>query len=235
MPVFARISSKNMKEAHTEKPPFDVDFLLNPMGQIYDTVKRISTPDLKYYNMSLIKPKVKPKADRKDGLLSKSGNPTQGPGNRGMREKKITTTTLPKTSTAKPKPSVEALVKPSAPTQPSGGGNGKAKPTTNSAKLDAWKAGDKSLSSKEQFRLAKWAERNDLSVPRDLAKDRVRLSLKTSKNKGGPVTKKPKGAYAAGGLKATSANQAGLKKLPKSVRNKMGYMSKGGMTTKRKR
>lgn len=147
-------------------------------------------------------PKVKPKADRKDGLLSKSGNPTQGPGNRGMREKKITTTTLPKTSsTAKPKPSVDAPVKPSKPVQPSGGGgNGKAKPTTNSAKLDAWKAGDKSLSSKEQFRLAKWAERNDLSVPRDLAKDRVRLSLKTSKNKGGPVTKKPKGAYAAGGM-----------------------------------
>jgi hypothetical protein len=72
-------------------------------------------------------PKVKPKVDRKDGLLSKSGNPTQGPGNRGMREKKITTTTLPKTSsTAKPKPSVEAPVKPSKPVQPSGGGgNGK--------------------------------------------------------------------------------------------------------------
>ena len=68
-------------------------------------------------------PKVKPKADRKDGLLSKSGNPTQGPGNRGMREKKITTTTLPKTSsTAKPKPSVDAPVKPSKPVQPSGGG-----------------------------------------------------------------------------------------------------------------
>jgi len=56
----------------------------------------------------------------------------------------------------------------------------------------------------------------------------------TYKNKGGPVTKKKRG-YREGGLKATSANQAGLKKLPKSVRNKMGYMSKGGMTTKRKR
>ena len=93
----------------------------------------------------------------------------------------------------------------------------KAKPTTNSAKLDAWKAGDKSLSSKEQFRLAKWAERNDLSVPRDLAKDRVRLSLKTSKNKGGPVTKKPKGAYAAGG-----------------TTKKSGYMY-GGMAAKKKK
>ena len=38
-----------------------------------------------------------------------------------------------------------------------------------------------------------------------------------------------------GKLKTTSAKQVGLRKLPKSVRNKMGYMSKGGMTTKRKR
>jgi hypothetical protein len=166
--------------------------------------------DLK--NIPKVKPKDKPKADRKDGLLSKSGNPTQGPGNRGMREKNITTTTLPKTSsTAKPKPSVAPPVKPSVPVQPSGGGNGKANPTTNSAKLDAWKAGDKGLSSKEQFRLAKWAGRNDLSVPKDLAKDRVRLSLKTSlnKNKGGPVTKKPKGAYAAGGMTKKSGYMYG--------------------------
>ena len=81
--------------------------------------------DLK--NIPKVKPKDKPKTGRKDGLLSKSGNPTQGPGNRGMREKKITTTTLPKTSsTSKPKPSVDAPVKPSKPVQPSGGGgNGK--------------------------------------------------------------------------------------------------------------
>ena len=84
-------------------------------------------------------PKVKPKADRKDGLLSKSGNPTQGPGNRGMREKKITTTTLPKTSlTAKPKPSVEAAVKPSAPVKPSGGGvNNNNKPMNFKAAAEA--------------------------------------------------------------------------------------------------
>jgi len=186
--------------------------------------------DLK--NIPKVKPKVKPKADRKDGLLSKSGNPTQGPGNRGMREKKITTTPLPKTSTAKPKPSVDAPVQPSKPVQPSGGGNGKAKPTTNSAKLDAWKAGDKSLSSKEQFRLAKWAERNDLSVPRDLAKDRVRLSLETSKNKGGPVTKKPKGAYAAGGMPMV---MKGGKKVPAFAADGKGKMNKGGMAVAKKK
>jgi len=103
--------------------------------------------------------------------------------------------------TAKAKPEVTAKAKPEV--------TAKSKPTTNSAKLEAWKAGDKSLSSKEQFRLAKWAERNDLSVPRDLAKDRVRLSLKTSKNKGGPVTKKPKGAYAAGGMTKKSGYMYG--------------------------
>ena len=38
--------------------------------------------------------------------------------------------------------------------------------------------------------------------------------------------------YAAGGLKMPGADQKGLKKLPKPVRNKMGYMSKGGMAKK---
>ena len=43
-----------------------------------------------------------------------------------------------------------------------------------------------------------------------------------------------KKGYAAGGLKTPSANQTGLKKLPKAVRNKMGYMNKGGMSGKKK-
>ena len=34
---------------------------------------------------------------------------------------------------------------------------------------------------------------------------------------------------AMGGLKKPAANQTGLKKLPTAVRNKMGYMKKGGM------
>ena len=38
-----------------------------------------------------------------------------------------------------------------------------------------------------------------------------------------------KAGYAMGGLTMPSADQKGLKKLPKEVRNKMGYMSKGGM------
>ena len=50
--------------------------------------------------------------------------------------------------------------------------------------------------------------------------------------KGGMVKKK-KGYAAGGALQKTSASQKGLKKLPTSVRNKMGYMSKGGMASKK--
>jgi hypothetical protein len=42
-----------------------------------------------------------------------------------------------------------------------------------------------------------------------------------------------KKGYAMGGLKAPTAKQTGLKKLPKDVRNKMGYMQKGGMAQKK--
>ena len=42
-----------------------------------------------------------------------------------------------------------------------------------------------------------------------------------------------KKGYAAGGLKAPSASNTGLKKLPTEVRNKMGYMNKGGMPKKK--
>ena len=55
--------------------------------------------------------------------------------------------------------------------------------------------------------------------------------------KGGMMKKKgyakggmKKKGYAMGGaMKKPSANQKGLKKLPTAVRNKMGYMAKGGM------
>ena len=43
-------------------------------------------------------------------------------------------------------------------------------------------------------------------------------------------------AFVAGGIvekKKPSATQAGLKKLPTAVRNKMGYMNKGGMAKKK--
>ena len=42
------------------------------------------------------------------------------------------------------------------------------------------------------------------------------------------------GGYSMGGLTKPTANQTGLKKLPSSVRNKMGYMYGGGMASKKK-
>ena len=45
--------------------------------------------------------------------------------------------------------------------------------------------------------------------------------------KGGGMMKK-KGYAMGGAMKKPAANQRGLKKLPTTVRNKMGYMAKGG-------
>jgi hypothetical protein len=62
-------------------------------------------------------------------------------------------------------------------------------------------------------------------------KDKKKTPIKKAA-KGGMMKKK---GYAAGGaMKKTSSAQKGLKKLPSSVRNKMGYMAKGGMTKKKK-
>ena len=73
---------------------------------------------------------------------------------------------------------------------------------------------------------------------------RSKVMAKIGMNQGGMAKKKKgyamgganmkKKGYAAGGLKSPSANQTGLKKLPESVRNKMGYMNKGGMPKKKK-
>lgn len=51
--------------------------------------------------------------------------------------------------------------------------------------------------------------------------------------KGGKTAMKKKGYSKGGALKKPEAKDAGLKKLPKSVRNKMGYMKDGGKTKKK--
>ena len=69
-----------------------------------------------------------------------------------------------------------------------------------------------------------------------LARDKKAKGGMTMKKKGmakGGMTMKKKG-YAMGGLKKPAAGQTGLKKLPTTVRNKMGYAQKGGMTMKKK-
>ena len=68
----------------------------------------------------------------------------------------------------------------------------------------------------------------DGTSPLDFSRQLKRM---LNMNEGGSVSKKKKG-YAKGGLKATKPDQKGLKKLPTPVRNKMGYMSKGGMAKK---
>ena len=73
----------------------------------------------------------------------------------------------------------------------------------------------------------------DGTSPLDLERQLKRMGrfIGFDMNEGGSVSKKKKG-YAEGGLKATKPDQKGLKKLPTPVRNKMGYMSKGGMSKK---
>ena len=54
----------------------------------------------------------------------------------------------------------------------------------------------------------------------------------TRKNKGGPVTKKPKGAYAAGGMPMV---MKGGKKVPAFAADGVGKMNMGGMAAKKKK
>ena len=221
------------------------DYVFEHNGKKYSILKKGETKKgvMKKFSAPAksLKPKLRPAKPAAPNVKDKK---TTGPDGKPLKKKPITSRklspatvgkgrgdgnyetmrrTIDRSGSTPSKPKVTAKAKPEV--------TAKAKPTTNSAKLEAWKAGDKSLSSKEQFRLAKWAERNDLSVPKDLAKDRVRLSLKTSKNKGGPVTKKPKGAYAAGGMPMV---MKGGKKVPAFAADGKGKMNMGGMAAKKK-
>ena len=110
----------------------------------------------------------------------------------------------------------------------------------------------KRLKEKKQKKTSK--ENYKSASKEDKAKERKRLAaiaLKKEKeamgfSKGGtPTTYKggvlnghgknygKPGGYNMGGLTAPTANQTGLKKLPSSVRNKMGYMYGGGMAKKK--
>tara|TARA_R110000822_G_scaffold257756_1_gene383294 strand:- start:766 stop:1107 length:342 start_codon:yes stop_codon:yes gene_type:complete len=89
--------------------------------------------------------------------------------------------------------------------------------------------------------LKKEADDKGLSFNELLVKYMPNLKDKDKKKTTKPKVKAAKGGmmkkkgYAAGGaMKKTSSAQKGLKKLPSSVRNKMGYMAKGGMTKKKK-
>ena len=81
-------------------------------------------------------------------------------------------------------------------------------------------------------RMSRWEVELNMALTakqKKLPKALQQAILKKQKSKG---MKKKKKGYAMGGLKYPSADQKGLKKLPENVRNKMGYLSKGGMMKK---
>jgi len=59
---------------------------------------------------------------------------------------------------------------------------------------------------------------------------RTKMNTKGGMKGGGMM--KTKGYSRGGSLKQATDDQVGLQKLPKTARNKMGYMKAGGMTTK---
>ena len=63
-----------------------------------------------------------------------------------------------------------------------------------------------------------------------MARGGAMMMKKKGMARGGAMMKKK--GMAMGGLKKPTAKQTGLKKLPTPVRNKMGYMAKGGMKKK---
>tara|TARA_R100000008_G_scaffold71707_1_gene49636 strand:- start:264 stop:1367 length:1104 start_codon:yes stop_codon:yes gene_type:complete len=72
-----------------------------------------------------------------------------------------------------------------------------------------------------------------LKDEKDLPKDVEKRNKELLRRKLGAMTKGDT-SFNQGGLKMPTANQTGLRKLPTSVRNKMGYMYGGGMSKKPK-
>jgi hypothetical protein len=72
-----------------------------------------------------------------------------------------------------------------------------------------------------------------LKDEKDLPKDVEKRNKEILRRKLGAMTKGDT-SFNQGGLKMPTANQTGLRKLPTSVRNKMGYMYGGGMSKKPK-
>jgi len=121
----------------------------------------------------------------------------------------------------------------------------------NKTKSDVIAIGQQVTKENQKKNLAK-AKKDMTSEQKKAAREFVKkLKLKKEKeamgfSKGGtPTTYKggvlnghgknygKPGGYNMGGLTAPTANQTGLKKLPSSVRNKMGYMYGGGMAKKK--
>jgi len=96
------------------------------------------------------------------------------------------------------------------------------KPSAKTGERYLPEAAIKSLSSSEYAATTK-AKREGKAKGKQFVKQPKGIANKTRKfraNEGGMAMN----------MKKSTEDQKGLKKLPKAVRNKMGYMSKGGMT-----
>lgn len=81
-------------------------------------------------------------------------------------------------------------------------------------------------------RLTQEAKRNLAKLKRMSKSDRQDASLRRMERRLKDTGKDKPRNFKRGGLAQPNANQTGLKKLPTAVRNKMGYMKRGGKVTK---
>jgi hypothetical protein len=81
-------------------------------------------------------------------------------------------------------------------------------------------------------RLTQEAKRNLAKLKRMSKSDRQDASLRRMERRMKDTGKDKPRKFKRGGLTKPAADQTGLKKLPTPVRNKMGYMKRGGKVTK---
>ena len=113
------------------------------------------------------------------------------------------------------------------------GPKGKVKGVSDKKAKDLIKKAKKSMGKeiREKDTLDKMKPR--LKEPRKTYMKKMAKGGMTKKKGYAKGGMKKKGYAAGGALEKPKPNQTGLNKLPTSVRNKMGYMSKGGMMKKK--
>ena len=112
----------------------------------------------------------------------------------------------------------------------------KAAAVAASRKAAAGATGKKKITLPDALpsRKAETSKPSGTKNPRDMTKAELAAYVKKQEEEGKKVADafKSKRGYKRGGLTKPSEDQTGLKKLPTAVRNKMGYMKRGGKVTK---
>ena len=108
----------------------------------------------------------------------------------------------------------------------------KAAAVAASRKAAAGATGKKKITLPDALpsRKAETSKPSGTKNPRDMTKAELAAYVKKQEEEGKKVADafKSKRGYKRGGLTQPTADQTGLKKLPTAVRNKMGYMKRGG-------